>query len=188
MKADYNVMVEMKDGVKLSVDIYLPDGEGPWPVVLNCYPYHKDALLYRSLQPVVKRFVESNYAYVVADCRGTGASEGVSVDPLDPLNGDDLYTLVEWCGAQDWSTGKVGMWGSSYGGMTSLKAATVKPPSLKAIVPVMPPSSEPSVSRGYAEHARPVRSVASPDERDEPYTPAAYRRGWKVEEDMAEPP
>ena len=141
MKADYNVMIEMKDGVKLSVDTYLPDGEGPWPVVLNCYPYHKDAFLYRSLQPVVKRFVENNYVYVVADCRGTGASEGVSVGPLDPLNGDDLYTLVEWCGAQDWSTGKVGMWGSSYGGMTSLKAATAKPPSLKAIVPVMPPSS-----------------------------------------------
>ncbi len=141
MKSDYNIFVEMRDGVKLSVDTHIPEGEGPWPVVMSCYPYHKDALVGRSMQPVIKRFVENNYAYVVADLRGTGASEGASVDPLDPLNGDDLYSLVEWCGAQNWSSGNVGMWGSSYGAMTSLKAATAKPPSLKAIVPVMAPSS-----------------------------------------------
>ena len=140
MKAKEDLLVEMRDGVELSVDVYLPDGDGPWPVVLNCYPYHKDALLQRTLYPLFKRFTGSGYAYVVADCRGTGASGGVTREPLDCLNGDDLYDLIEWCGSQDWSDGNVGMWGSSYGGMTSLKAATVKPPSLKAIVPIMAPS------------------------------------------------
>ena len=139
MKMEKNILVPMKDGTRLALDLFKPDDDGPWPVVLVAYPYQKDGHVGFGCGLEMLTFLNSGYAYVLADLRGTGSSEGSTQDPFDPLRGDDLYTLVEWCGSQEWSTGKVGMTGESYGGMTSLTAAAESPPSLKAIVPVMSP-------------------------------------------------
>ncbi len=139
MQITKNVLVAARDGTRLALDLFLPDGGGPWPVVLLAYPYHKDGQVGFGAWLEISAFLEAGYACVLADLRGTGSSEGTTRDPFDPLRGEDLYDLVEWCGSQPWSTGKVGMTGQSYGGMTCWKAAAEAPPSLKAIVPVMAP-------------------------------------------------
>lgn len=136
-----NILVPMKDGVELAMDLYRPDGAESCPVILSVYPYHKDGMVGSGAQNQISYFVKRGYSYVMADCRGTGNSAGVTLDPLDGLNGDDLYELIEWIAGQSWCDGKVGMTGMSYGGMTALKAASVRPPHLKAIVPVMSPSA-----------------------------------------------
>ena len=139
MQIKKNIFLPIKDGTRLALDLFTPAGDGPWPVVLAAYPYHKDGHVGFGCGLEMLSFLQAGYAYVLADLRGTGSSEGTTRDPFDPLRGDDLYTLVEWCGSQQWSTGNVGMTGESYGGMTALTAAAESPPSLKAIVPVMPP-------------------------------------------------
>ena len=74
-----NVLVPMRDGVRLAVDLYMPDADGSWPAVLDYRPYRKD-----DEHPPGGRFYEAltRSGYVVArvDVRGTGASEGASVD------------------------------------------------------------------------------------------------------------
>ena len=135
-----NVCVPMADGANLRVDIFRPGGKGPWPVIVSAYPYHKDGLgATFSLEAYY--FVKAGYAVVLADIRGTGASDGISRDPFDGLRAADMYALVEWSAKQDWSTGNVGMSGMSYGGVTALAGASARPPSLKAIFAGMAPIS-----------------------------------------------
>ncbi len=140
-KTEKNVLVPMRDGVELALDVHRPEETGPYPVILSVYPYHKDGMVGSSNLNQISYFVKRGYAYVTADCRGTGNSSGVSIDPLDGLNGDDLYDVTEWVAAQLWCDGSIGMTGMSYGGMTALKAASINPPHLKAIVPIMAPSA-----------------------------------------------
>ena len=138
MKVKKNICVPLADGTNLRVDIFTPLGKGPWPVIINAYPYQKDSFgMTFTLE--VYYLLKAGYAVVMADLRGTGASDGVSQDPFDGLRGDDLYALVEWSAVQKWSNGKVGMEGTSYGGLTALRAATENPPSLKAIYANMAP-------------------------------------------------
>ncbi len=131
-----NVLIPMRDGARLAADVYRPSGNGPWPAVVSCYPYHKDGMIGVSFVAALKGFARRGYAALLVDCRGTGGSDGTSVDALEPIVTMDLYDLVEWVGAQRWCTGKVGMWGISYGGITALKAASLHPPHLTAIAPI----------------------------------------------------
>ncbi len=140
IKAKKNVCVPLADGTNLRVDIFMPLGKGPWPVIINAYPYQKDGV--GAIFTMESYYLlKAGYAVVMADLRGIGASEGVSQDPFDGLRGDDLYALVEWSANQKWSNGKVGMEGTSYGGMTALRAAAEDPPSLKAIYANMAPTT-----------------------------------------------
>jgi uncharacterized protein len=68
--------------------------------------------------------------------RGTGGSEGVNTDEYMPQEQEDGYDAVEWLAKQPWSTGNVGMFGSSYGGFTAVQVAMHRPPHLKAIAPM----------------------------------------------------
>jgi len=138
IKVKKNVRVPLADGTNLRVDIFTPLGKGPWPVIINAYPYQKDGFgMMFTLE--VYYLLKAGYAILMADLRGTGASDGVSQGPFDGLRSNDLYALVEWSAVQKWSNGKVGMEGTSYGGMTALRAATENPPSLKAIYASMAP-------------------------------------------------
>lgn len=139
VKAKRSQRVPMPDGVDLRANVLLPRGKGPWPAVITAFPYQIDGMgggisLFEGFD-----FLKAGYAFVVADLRGHGASEGISRGPFDGLRGDDLYELVEWCARQEWCDGNVGMEGESYGGMTALKAAIENPPSLKAIFSDMAP-------------------------------------------------
>lgn len=142
------VAVPMRDGVRVSADIYRPNTGAAVPVILTMSPYH--ALRYRRGEQTVPidyaEYVTSlGYAYVVADVRGTWNSGGCW-DYGGLKERQDGYDLVEWLAgfltdgspspAAAWSTGKIGMIGASYDGTTANAAAVEAPPHLAAIVPI----------------------------------------------------
>jgi putative CocE/NonD family hydrolase len=132
-----NLLVPMRDGVELAVDVLRPAGAGRHPAILNFGPYHKDGRGGRTAVAAVHRhFVARGYAAVTADLRGLGNSGGVSPGAFAPGEGQDGHDLVEWIAAQPWCDGNVGMWGVSYPGITALSTAATRPPHLKAIVPI----------------------------------------------------
>jgi hypothetical protein len=131
-----NLLIPMRDGARLASDCYRPAGEGTWPAIVSAYPYHKDGMIGVSFTAALKRFARRGYAALLVDCRGTGGSDGASNDALESVANLDLFDLVEWIGTRPWCSGKVGMWGISYGGLTSLKAASLHPPHLAAIAPI----------------------------------------------------
>jgi len=140
---DRDVMVTMRDGVRLAVDVYRPEeGAGErYPALLAASPYQKDlaGLPAVPMYPMretgpIEWYVKRGYVYVLADLRGTGKSEGVW-EVLSETEQRDLYELVEWVAAERWCTGRVGMIGQSYYGMVQWLAAIQKPPHLTCIVP-----------------------------------------------------
>ena len=130
-----NVFIPMRDGVRLAATLYLPESSGPWPALLEAYPYRKDDL---SVWPrEYRRFRdEGDYAVCRLDVRGTGTSEGVAVDEYPPQEVEDLAEVIDWLSRADWCTGSVGMYGSSYSGFNTIQTAMRRPPALKAIVPI----------------------------------------------------
>lgn len=127
-------MIEMRGGVKLATSVYLPEGEGPWPVVLIRTPYGKDTQSVGS-----SAWTKRGFALVVQDCRGKSKSEG----QYRPFMDDHLdgFDTVEWTAKQSWSNGKVGMFGASAMGITANLAAMAAPPHLTAIFVMVARSS-----------------------------------------------
>ena len=133
--SESNVFIEMADGVRLAATLYLPETVGPWPALLEAYPYRKDDLSgwpedYRRLRD------EGDYAVCRLDVRGTGTSEGIATDEYPPGEPDDLCEVVAWLSRQEWCTGSVGMFGTSYAGFNTIHTAMRQPPALKAIIPI----------------------------------------------------
>lgn len=118
-------MAPMRDGVKLSTIIYLPEGKGPWPVVLVRTPYSK-----ASQTRLNGAWTKRGFAFVAQDCRGTFQSEGKYRPFLDDQL--DGYDTVEWIAKQPWSNGRVGMFGASAMGIAANLAAMANPPHLVA--------------------------------------------------------
>ncbi len=131
---DKDVAVPMRDGVTLRADVTRPDTDQRLPVVLVRLPYGKSML---SMQTYAEanRLALAGYAVVHQDTRGRFASEGEFYPFRDEAR--DGFDTVEWCAAQTWSNGNVGMTGGSYFGATQWLAATAKPPHLKAIFPIV---------------------------------------------------
>ena len=125
-----NVDVPMRDGVILRADLYGPDDDLPHPVIVARTPYNKQLL--DPPRPWL-RFAAEGYVVVVQDCRGRFASDGVFYPFLNEM--EDGYDTVEWAAVQPWSTGKTGMYGTSYLGVTQWLAAAAAPPHLTTIVP-----------------------------------------------------
>lgn len=129
-----DVAVPMRDGVTLATDIYRPDADGRFPTILVRTPYNKaDPLLTNVIMFDPVRAAAAGYVVCVQDVRGRYASEG----KFRPIHQeiDDGYDAVEWCAAQPWSDGRVGMAGASYVGATQWLAAIASPPHLLAIAP-----------------------------------------------------
>ncbi len=107
-------MVPMRDGVKLATDVWLPEGDGPWPVVLIRTPYDRD--LWRMGDPdIIPRFVSGGYVLVSQDIRGTGDSEGL-YDPskMNTCGWGELqdgYDTLMWVAEHEWCNGKIGTFG-----------------------------------------------------------------------------
>ncbi len=121
--------IESQDGIELSADVYLPSGlERKVPTIFAFTPYTSDGVYNDA------RFFASNgYAVVIANCRGRGDSEG----EFEPFvnDGKDGYAICQWIAKQDWSDGRVGMFGGSYVGMVQWLILKENPPSLKTAVP-----------------------------------------------------
>jgi putative CocE/NonD family hydrolase len=125
-----NVMVPMRDGVRLATDIYLP-GEnvakpvsGRWPVLMVRTAYNKKPMAY------YKTVGNSGYVLVVQDVRGTFASQG-DFQPMLNEGADGIDTIA-WLIKQPWSDGRVGTFGPSYLGGVQIRLAAEKPPALVA--------------------------------------------------------
>ena len=131
-----NVLIPLSDGVKLAADLFLPQPAGPAPCLVSYYPYHKDDLIGALFDHPNRYFAARGYASLLVDLRGLGNSEGVAWDVGDAREAIDGAEIVEWAATQPWCDGSVGMWGMSYGGITSFKTAALNPPHLKAIVPM----------------------------------------------------
>jgi putative CocE/NonD family hydrolase len=130
-----NVPCKMRDGVTLYADVYRPNVEGKFPVLLTRLPYNKDLPFYSHRYLDTNRLVQNGYMVIVQDVRGRYNSEGDFYPFVHEA--EDGYDTVEWAATLPYSNGKVGMFGLSYYGFTQLLAATERPPHLKAIVPAM---------------------------------------------------
>src|SRR5262249_22179584 len=113
-----NVLIPMRDGKKLSCDLIRPVDEGRYPVIVEYHPYRKDDVS-RGSHDAHWYFAERGFVGVRLDVRGTGGSDGTNTDEYVPQEQEDGFDAVEWCAAQPWSNGNVGMFGSSYGGFTA---------------------------------------------------------------------
>lgn len=125
----------MRDGVKLSVDIYRPAAEGKYPAILIHTPYNNNPTAWTDR---ARAFAKRGYLVAVSDCRGRFDSEG-DWDPFGPKHKHDGHDLIEWLARLPGCDGNVGMMGQSYMGWTQWWTATQAPPSLKAIVPEVAP-------------------------------------------------
>jgi uncharacterized protein len=155
----WDVGIEMDDGLVLRADIYRPIAEGRYPVIMSYGPYGKglsfeeytwqwgilaskypEALegstnKYQSWEVAdPEKWVPHGYAIVRVDSRGAGRSPG-KMDPFSIRERQDFYQCIEWAGVQEWSSGKVGLLGISYFGITQWLVAELQPPHLSAICP-----------------------------------------------------
>jgi uncharacterized protein len=158
MRIDWDVPIEMDDGLVLRADVFRPVKDGHYPVILSYGPYakglafqdgypsawermatkHPDVVagssnLYQSWEVVdPEKWVPHDYACVRVDSRGAGCSPGF-IDHFSPRETKDFYDCIEWAGVQPWSNGKVGLNGISYYGINQWHVATLQPPHLAAM-------------------------------------------------------
>jgi uncharacterized protein len=129
-----DVMVTMRDGVRLAIDVYRPDAEGTFPALVERTPYDKT----RSSEIRANAhtyFAERGYVFMVQDVRGRYASEG-DYYPFRDAGWDersDGYDTLAWIADQPWSNGTVGVVGGSHTGQTAYMLAPSQPPSLSAM-------------------------------------------------------
>ena len=128
-----DILCRMRDGISLAVDLILPNGHGPFPVILERTPYDKSS----SRNSSTEGYAKQGYAVVLQDVRGRFNSDG-DFDPFRQEHQDGFDT-INWIAEQDWCDGNIGMIGGSYSGQTQWYAAGVAPKALKAIIPVESP-------------------------------------------------
>jgi putative CocE/NonD family hydrolase len=141
-----DVMIPMRDGVRLASDIYHParDGapvSGRFPTILLRTSYDKAAQRY--VDTIANFFTPRGYVTVQQDLRGRYNSEGKGqyFHTANVHEGMDGYDTIEWIAAQPWSNGRVGMVGSSHPGLVQTHAALYSPPHLSAIWPDVAPTN-----------------------------------------------
>ncbi len=160
MRIDWQVPIEMDDGIVLRADMFRPIDDGRYPVILT-YGIYAKGLSYQDGYPHQwgkmvadypeilegstnkyqnwevtdpERWVRHGYIVIRIDSRGAGWSPGF-MSPDSPREIEDLYQCIEWAGTQDWSSGRVGMLGISYYARNQWRVAGMKPPHLTAILP-----------------------------------------------------
>lgn len=122
-----DVRIEMRDGVKLAADVYLPGGGAERrPTLIARTPYNR-----AGLRRDAEWFAQHGFAFMAVDVRGRFGSEG----PFYPFvnEGPDGYDTIEWAARQEWSNGKVGTYGASYLAWDQYRAALENPPHLVAM-------------------------------------------------------
>ncbi|MFG0262716.1 MAG: CocE/NonD family hydrolase [Novipirellula sp. JB048] len=136
--ADYvvqhDIMVEMRDGVRLATDVYRPAVDDQpidqaLPVILSRTPYNK-----AGGKTMGAYYATHGYVFVAQDTRGRYGSEGVWHMLTD--DGPDGVDCAAWIGNQPWSNGKIGMIGTSYFGGTQHAMALAGAPELTTVIPV----------------------------------------------------
>jgi predicted acyl esterase len=160
MIIEWDVPIQMDDGLVLRADVFRPLDQAPAPVILSYGPYAKGLAFqegypsawklmaerypdsvagstntYQNWEVVdPEKWVPDGYVCMRVDSRGCGRSPG-RVDHFSPRETRDLYACVEWAGTRPWSSGKVGLAGISYYAMNQWHVAALRPPHLAAICP-----------------------------------------------------
>jgi len=132
VRLEQNAQIPMRDGVKLSTDLYFPvDGGAKLPVILIRTPYDKAP--YVKPRSVAREFAGQGYVVAVQDTRGRHASEG----QYTAFEGDvtDGYDTTDWLAKQNWSSGNIGTYGCSYVGDVQILQSQLRHPNLKAMIP-----------------------------------------------------
>lgn len=133
---EWDVRIPVRDGLRLSANVWRPKTAAPVPAILEMIPYGKDSWRRNGDVARGEWLAARGYAFVRLDVRGTGSSPGVALDEYTEAETRDGYDAVEWLARQPWCSGRVGMWGISYGGFTSIQVAKLAPPHLVAIAPM----------------------------------------------------
>jgi putative CocE/NonD family hydrolase len=140
-----DVRIPVRDGLELSANLWLPiapaaarsgDEALRVPAILEMIPYRKDDWRWASDEARGQWLAARGYAFCRLDIRGTGSSPGIALGEYTVDETNDGFDAVEWLAAQPWSNGNVGMWGISWGGFSAIQVAMLRPPHLRAIVPV----------------------------------------------------
>ena len=158
MRIDWNVPIEVDDGLVLRADVFRPMKDGKFPVLLTYGPYAKNLAFqdgypsawqrmvdkhpdvaanstnkYQNWEVVdPEKWVPHDYVCVRVDSRGTGCSPGY-IDHFSPRETKDFHDCIEWAGVQSWSNGKVGLNGISYYGINQWHVASLQPKHLAAM-------------------------------------------------------
>jgi uncharacterized protein len=158
MAIDWDVAIEMDDGLVLRADVFRPAAPGRYPVLVSYGPYakglafqdgypsawqkmvadhpdvpHGSSNRYQNWEVVdPEKWVPDGYVCVRVDSRGCGRSPGF-VDHFSPRETRDFHDCIEWAAAQPWSNGKVGLSGVSYFGINQWQVAGLQPPHLAAM-------------------------------------------------------
>jgi uncharacterized protein len=127
--------IAMPDGARLAARFFLPDAL-PAAVLLEALPYRMDDLTASYDSECRRLCEEGGFAVCRLDLRGTGSSTGIALDEYHPQEQADVCEAIAWLAAQEWSTGRVGMYGTSWGGFNSIQVAMERPPALGAIAPI----------------------------------------------------
>jgi len=146
-KLEKDIDVPMRDGTILKADLFRPDSDEKFPVILNMGIYQKDKLWippddleekpnpYMNWEAVNPEWwCPRGYAALRIDERGSGKSPGQLV-AYTQQESIDFYDAIEWSAQQPWCSGAVGTLGISFFARTQWWVANLKPPSLKAIIP-----------------------------------------------------
>lgn len=126
--------IPMPDGVRLAARIWRPPDAGPFPALFEYIPYRKSDLVRARDERNHPFFAARGYVCLRIDMRGSGDSEGRMPDMYSADELADARHVIRWLAAQDWCTGRVGMFGTSWGGTASLQAAVDAPEALKAVI------------------------------------------------------
>ena len=149
------VMIPMRDGIKLYTAVYEPkDNSRQHPILMHrspysCSPYGEG--FDRHLRTNLKNYIEHRYIIVFQDVRGRHKSEGIFIQ-VRPLNKNkkgkkdkknideatDTYDTIEWLIHNTYNNGNVGTWGISYDGFYATMTASSNHPALKAVSPQAP--------------------------------------------------
>src|SRR5437763_2231019 len=164
MIAEKDVLVPMRDGVKIAIDIYRPETADRLPALLAFSIHNKDlqgpepaqaslthpawSMLWTGPAEAgdTRFFVSRGYVHVIGNPRGIGKSESGGSRAFDS------YDLIEWIAAQPWCDGNVGMVGISGFGAEQFMAAKLNPPHLKAIFPFDPRGAHGEAGGSRAEY------------------------------------
>jgi putative CocE/NonD family hydrolase len=122
--------VPMQDGITLSADVYLPVGAQGLPTIVQWTPYESTRERFVAWGAW---FAQRGYAAVVVDVRGRYESEGRFV--AWERDGRDAHDTLTWAAAEQWSNGRIGTWGRSYGGLVQWQLAHLGHPNLACIAP-----------------------------------------------------
>ncbi len=133
-----NDWIPLSDGTRLACRYWLPEDaeQNPVPAIMEYIPYCKrdgTAARDEAMHPYL---AGHGYCSIRVDMRGSGESEGQMWGEYLEQEQDDAVEVIAWLAAQPWCSGRVGMFGKSWGGFNGLQVAARQPDALKAVISV----------------------------------------------------